>query len=82
MSQKMVSRFIHSLDNLTYDCIRWVLHHRKVYRSVHKRHHELTAPIAIGTIYCTPIEHIVNLFTLAIVLQFNSKNLTILRDSL
>ncbi|KAJ9599670.1 hypothetical protein L9F63_026482, partial [Diploptera punctata] len=35
-----------------------LLHSRYLYRFIHKRHHEWTAPIAVTAIYCHPIEHI------------------------
>lgn len=39
-----------------YYCHR-LLHHPRLYRHVHKRHHEWTAPIAITAVYCHPVEH-------------------------
>ncbi|KAF8788948.1 Fatty acid hydroxylase domain-containing [Argiope bruennichi] len=35
-----------------------LLHHPRIYKYIHKRHHEWTSPIAITAIYCHPIEHI------------------------
>lgn len=35
-----------------------LLHHPKIYKYIHKRHHEWTSPIAITAVYCHPIEHI------------------------
>lgn len=35
-----------------------LLHHPRIYKFIHKRHHEWTSPIAITAIYCHPVEHI------------------------
>jgi len=37
-----------------------LLHHRSIYKHIHKIHHEWTAPISIVGIYCHPIEHIIS----------------------
>jgi len=34
-----------------------LMHHRAIYKHIHKIHHEWTAPISIVGIYCHPIEH-------------------------
>ncbi|CAL1287167.1 unnamed protein product [Larinioides sclopetarius] len=35
-----------------------LLHHRLIYKYIHKRHHEWTSPTAISAIYCHPVEHV------------------------
>ncbi|XP_055705673.1 fatty acid hydroxylase domain-containing protein 2-like [Phlebotomus papatasi] len=35
-----------------------LLHHRLLYKIIHKKHHEWTSPIAISAMYCHPIEHV------------------------
>lgn len=37
-----------------------LLHHRSIYKYIHKIHHEWTAPISIVGIYCHPVEHIIS----------------------
>lgn len=35
-----------------------IFHHPRVYRYIHKIHHEWTAPISVVALYCHPVEHL------------------------
>ncbi|XP_076446058.1 fatty acid hydroxylase domain-containing protein 2-like [Babylonia areolata] len=37
-----------------------VLHHPRLYKHVHKKHHEWTAPIGIVALYAHPVEHVLS----------------------
>lgn len=47
------------IEEIGFFYSHWMLHHKKIYKYVHKKHHEWTAPVAFTSIYCHPLEHVV-----------------------
>jgi len=46
------------VDEVLFYGMHRLAHHRSLYRHVHKVHHEWTAPIALASDYCHPVEHL------------------------
>lgn len=47
------------------------LHHKALYKLIHKKHHEYKSPTAITAIYCNPLEHVLsNLLPVAAAFPF------------
>ncbi|XP_017137990.1 fatty acid hydroxylase domain-containing protein 2 [Drosophila miranda] len=55
------------LEEIMFYYAHRLMHHKAVYKYVHKKHHEWTAPIAAITLYAHPVEHVLaNLLPVAL----------------
>ena len=46
------------VDEIFFYSAHRLAHHRALYQHVHKIHHQWTAPIALASDYCHPLEHL------------------------
>ncbi|XP_059469048.1 fatty acid hydroxylase domain-containing protein 2-like [Neocloeon triangulifer] len=47
-----------AIREITFYYSHRMMHHRWIYKHIHKQHHEWTAPIAMITLSCHPLEHL------------------------
>lgn len=48
------------IEEVLFFYAHWAFHHRSIYKYIHKKHHEWTAPIAFEAVYAHPIEHLIS----------------------
>jgi sterol desaturase/sphingolipid hydroxylase (fatty acid hydroxylase superfamily) len=48
------------IDEILFYYSHRLLHHTAIYGKIHKKHHLFTSPVAVATLYCHPIEHIIS----------------------
>lgn len=49
-----------NMANLFFYTTHLLLHHPKLYKHIHYKHHEFTEPIAVATLYSHPIEYLIS----------------------
>jgi len=49
-----------AINEVAFYYMHRLLHHRSLYKHIHKQHHEWHSPIAITAVYCHPLEHLLS----------------------
>ena len=50
---------IYNLSNLLFYISHRLLHHEKIFKYIHYKHHQFITPVAPSSLYAHPIEHII-----------------------
>lgn len=48
------------VEEVLFYYTHWALHHRRIYKYIHKKHHEWTAAVAFISLYSHPLEHLLS----------------------
>ncbi|GCB65937.1 hypothetical protein scyTo_0010031 [Scyliorhinus torazame] len=52
--------FLGLLEEIFFYYSHRLFHHPVLYKYIHKKHHEWTAPIGVVSLYCHPVEHVMS----------------------